>query len=128
MPNPTATTPPVKKERCRFELFVRVYKYKKFRFKNGQETFTFRGDRYEKTDHAKMLRTLLNQFSSYHYQGALIILYDNNKPKDDPDREIFRFKNGEFIPRRKDGNDVFHLLHLHTDLLIDYLIPEIFIV
>lgn len=106
-----------KKPRCRFEMFVRLRKDAKIRFLDKQETFTFRGDRYDKEKIDRMLMTLLNQFKNHHHQYKMVIIYDTIKPKDSDGRIILKFL---------DGVMQINNLQQYATMLKDYSIPLIF--
>lgn len=104
-----------KKERCRFDLFVRVKETLPARFLNGKKEFCFRGDKHD-TEPAKMIRYLLGIVKNHHRQYNVMELYDNTKPKTDRERVIVKVLNGQVKINR---------LTLYTELLKDFHLPEI---
>jgi hypothetical protein len=103
-----------KKPRCRFDMFTRRKKNSIEPVKNAKEEFTYRGDKYS-TDPSKMLKLLVGMVKNYHRQYVVMELYDNTKPKGDPDRIILKMLNG--IPK-------INRLPDYAELIIDYPLPE----
>lgn len=82
----------IKKPRCRFDLFVR-YKPEIVSTYGIKPQFTYRGDKFT-IEAPQMLRNLLSLYKKRAGQFALVILYDNTKPKGEPGHEILKIKNG----------------------------------
>lgn len=98
-------------QRCRFDMFVR---YKKTE-RREKHVFTYRGDHFGETDPAKMLWSLIRMFINNYPRYFLAELYDNTKPKNDPQRIIIKF-NGGFIKENR-------LLDVAA-MIEDYPVPE----
>lgn len=84
------------KPRCRFDMFVRWNKKER----REKYAFTYRGDHFGETEPAKMLWSLVRMFMNKHAQMFVVELYDNTKPKSDPDRYILKYSGGVLIENR----------------------------
>ena len=112
------------KERCRFDMFVRVKKDHHFKFPGGKKEFTIRGDKYDKEDTIKMLKFLLNTVKNHYKQYLLVELYDNaTLVKNDDgvyvktdETLILKLVNGEPKCNR--------LIRHYTEAIKDYCLPE----
>lgn len=85
-----------KKERCRFDLFVRYRKTER----REKEEFCYRGDFYGITEPHKMLCSLLRLVIKQHPRFFIVELYDNTKPKNDLGRVVLKMQNGAVMENR----------------------------
>lgn len=99
--------------RCRYDLFVRWNKNQR----REKETFCYRGDYFGITDPHKMLASLVRFFIRKHNCWSVAELYDNTKPKDNPERIILRLVNNKI---EKNLLPQFHLM-LRNMSLPEYL-------
>jgi hypothetical protein len=76
--------------RCRFDMFVRWDGYANRR----KQTFCYRGDFFGNFDPDKMLCSLLKFLIKQHGKWYVAELYDNTRPKDDPERIVVRWNRG----------------------------------
>jgi hypothetical protein len=113
--NQPPTTDNLPKERCRFDMFVRVKIDHHFKFPGGKKEFTMRGDKYEKEDVIKMLKYLLNTVKNHYKQYFLVELYDHSKPANKGEKLILKILNGEVK---------INLLTEYAAQLKDYHLPE----
>lgn len=108
---PLQSTVLPEKERCRFDMFVRW----SAKVKREKHVFTYRGDQFGDTDPAKMLWSLLRFFINKHGLWFYVELYDNTKPKNDPNRYLLKYSAGVIMENR---------LSQLKPLLENYPVPE----
>lgn len=112
-PNKTQT----KKEKCRFMMLCRVKENSTFRFRYFEDPLFgwIRGDRYEKTDIAKMLQYLVSYIKNHNKQYVHMTICDTTKKESSDDYVIVKILNGQPKVNR---------LPEYTDLLKNYNLPE----
>lgn len=108
------TTMNEKRPPCRFDMFTRRKKTSMPPVKNAKEVFTYRGDRYS-TEPEKMLQLLIGMVRNHRKQFAVMMIRDNSKPPDSPERIILKILNGEPKINR---------LPEYGELIKNYPIPE----
>lgn len=117
MPKIPAAVPAAAKKQdpCRFTMFVKIIPGQISHFPGQERCWCFRGDRFADREH-KMLRNLLNHFKGKIHLYQIVELYDNNKPREDPDRVIMKYQDGVIVE---------NLLARYLDLLKGYPLPKI---
>ena len=103
-----------KRTPCRFDMFTRRKKTSAAPVKNAKEVFTYRGDKYS-NEPDKMLKLLIGMVVNYRKQFAVMMIRDNSKPPDHPERIILKVLNGEPKINR---------LPEYSELIKNYSIPE----
>jgi hypothetical protein len=103
----SVTNPQTPNERCRFDMFTVLRPSLVKNFPNKKPEWTYRGDKYT-TEAPKALQNLIRMFINHGNKWQLLELYDNTRPKSDPDRIILKYKNG--IIERNRLQDYFPML------------------
>jgi hypothetical protein len=103
------------KERCRFDMFVRLYPEVPSHFPKNSKVWTHRGDKYTKNEPemlCKLVRHIIRKRNLY----SVIELYDNGYPEDDERRLIFKMNN-----QIVEGG---HRLYHYADILKKVPLPD----
>lgn len=102
------------KNRCRFDMFVRLKPDNVNRYPNNSFTWCHRGDRYTQ-DEFQMLGKLLQMLIRHHEKYISIELYDNNFERNEPKRVIVKMYK---------GNVEKNLLYDYSDMIEKIILPE----
>lgn len=78
--------------RSRFDLFI-VLRPEIAKKQNRSPTWCHRGDKYQ-PDPDRQLSNLIKLFCNHYGKYRLAELYDNTRPKNDPDRIVLKYKDG----------------------------------
>lgn len=79
--------------RCRFDLFVSLLPGAISRSPSKQRSWCHRGDKFTSEPDA-MLCSLLRMFTKRYTTYQVAELYDNTRPKNDPERIVLRWCDG----------------------------------
>jgi hypothetical protein len=101
--------------RCRFDLFVTLKRECVPFAPHKSRTWCHRGDKYTQ-EPDKMLCNLLRLFTNWKHSWTNAELYDNTRPKNDPERIVLKFRHGQIIINR---------LRTYEAMIADYPLPEI---
>jgi len=101
--------------RSRFDMFVVLKPQAVSRYPKRSLAWCHRGDKYT-DDPDKMLCNLLKMFINHYKQYQLVELYDNTRPKNDPERIIMKLKDGVI--------EINRLLPLYSPMLTKIYLPE----
>jgi len=87
------------KSRCRFDMFTVLKPGLEKNFVNKKREWTYSGDKYT-NELPKMLWNLIKMLIKNVNSWQTVELYDNTRPKSDPDRIILRISNGVITKNR----------------------------
>lgn len=79
-------------QRCRFDLFLRLYPNTPSEFPKNARIWTYRGDKFTDVED-QMICNLIRHIIRKRNLYAVIELYDNNYAKNDPARIVLKINN-----------------------------------